>query len=71
MTNECMKIDILQHELAQIPNSIFYDSGEICTAKSKSVLKNKLGVEVTARRQLSLETVITDAFAVLWILNWL
>ena len=41
--------DVLTYELAAIPTSMFTDSCDMRIAKNKSVLKNKLGVVVSAR----------------------
>ena len=41
--------DVCNYELAPFPTSIFGDSGEPRFAKSKSLLKNKLKVQVSSR----------------------
>ena len=42
-------LDVFNYELAPFPTSIFEDSGEPRFTKSKSVLKNKLKVQVSSR----------------------
>ena len=41
--------DVLKHELAPIPTSMFKDTGEMRIATGKSSLKNKLKVQVSSR----------------------
>ena len=50
---------IFHYELAPVPTSIFQDSGEPRFTKSKSVLKNKLKIEVSPRN-LNPDAVIID-----------
>ena len=42
-------LDVFNYELAPFPTSIFEDSGEPRFTKSKSVLKNKLKVQVSSQ----------------------
>jgi hypothetical protein len=60
---------VLHHELAPVPTSMFEDSGEMRIAKTKSVLKRKIQVDVSARLSQP-EVVIIDACAILWIIHW-
>jgi hypothetical protein len=41
--------DVLAHELAPIPTSMFTETGEMRCSKAKSVLKNQLKREVSSR----------------------
>ena len=62
--------NLLYHELAPFPLSMFDDSGEMRICKSKSVLKNKLQAEISKRTAGKPNTFIVDACAILWIIHW-
>ena len=50
LSDSSIKMDnVLRYELAPIPTSMFHESGDMRIAKGKSVLKNKLCIEVSAR----------------------
>lgn len=61
--------DVLKYELAAIPTSIFMESGDMRISKNKSVLKNKMAIEVSTRLCTAPETVVIDGSAVLWIVH--
>lgn len=66
LSDDFIKMDnVLQYELAPILTSRFCDSGDMSIAKNKSMLKNKLSVEVTAARQDSNETIILNGCAII------
>ncbi|KAH9502367.1 hypothetical protein Btru_075508 [Bulinus truncatus] len=62
--------DIFKHELASVPPSMFDDSGNMRITKSKSVLKQKLQVEHSARNSPAPHVVVVDGCALLWIIHW-
>lgn len=61
---------LLAHELAPIPTSMFTDAGEMRCLKAKSVLKNQLQVEVSLRKASSTDVTIIDGSALLWAIHW-
>lgn len=61
---------LLSHELAPIPTSMFTDAGEMRCSKAKSVLKNQLQVEVSSRKASSTDVTIIDGSALLWVIHW-
>ncbi len=61
---------VFHHELAPIPTSMFEDNGDMRITKSKSVLKNKLQVEHSARTIVAPDTIIVDGSAILWCIHW-
>ena len=63
--------DLLAHELARVPSSLFTDSGELRTASAKSVLKTNAAQLLSARRaQENLDVIVIDGSAYLWIPSW-
>ena len=63
--------DVLKHELAPIPTSMFRSSGKMRIASGKSSLKNKLKVEVSSRLSTQdSDAVILDGCAILWCVHW-
>ena len=61
--------NLMAHELSPRPASMFDDSGAMKVAKTKSVLKNDLKVEV-ARRHAAVDASFLDGCAVLWVVSW-
>lgn len=61
--------DLMSHELASRPASMFDESGAMRVAKTKSVLKNNLKVEVP-RRHTQIDASFLDGCAVLWVVPW-
>lgn len=61
--------NLMAHELAPRPASMFDDSGTMKVAKTKAVLKNMLKVEV-ARRNAEVDASFLDGCAVLWVVAW-
>ena len=61
--------DVFSHELAPVPTSMFTENG-MRIAKNKSVLKNKLQVEVSDRNIGSPDVTIIDGSALLWAVHW-
>ena len=61
--------NLMSHELASKPASMFDESGAMRVAKTKSVLKNKLKVEVP-RRHTHIDASFLDGCAVLWVVPW-
>ena len=59
----------MAHELAMFPTSLFDDRG-IMSTKAKSLLKNKLQVEVTEISYTETDAIILDGCAVLWVVCW-
>ena len=57
--------DVLGHELAAVPTSMFHDTGDIRIAKSKSTLKKILQVEVSDR-VAEHNVSVFDGSAILW-----
>ena len=63
--------DLLAHELAPVPPSLFTDSGELRTASAKSVLKTNTAQLLLARRaQENVDVTVIDGSAYLWIPSW-
>ena len=60
---------LMAHELAPKPASMFDDSGNMKAAKTKSVLKNDLKVEV-AGRHAHVDVSFLDGCAVMWVVSW-
>ena len=61
--------NLMAYELAPRPASMFDDSGAMTVAKTKSVLKNNLKVEVP-RRHAEIDASFLDGCAVLWVVPW-
>ena len=61
--------NLMAHELASKPASMFDESGAMKVAKTKSVLKNNLKVEVR-RRHAEIDASFLDGCAVLWVVPW-
>ena len=61
--------NLMAHELSPRPASMFDDRGAMKVAKTKSVLKNDLKVEV-ARRHAAVDASFLDGCAVLWVVPW-
>ena len=62
--------DVLGHELAPVPTSMFDDIGEMRIAKSKSTLKKILQVEVSDRVAGGANVCVLDGAAILWVVPW-
>lgn len=63
--------NVLSHELAPVPTSMFDDSGVLRICKSKSDLKNRLFKESSSRCALSsVSATVLDGSAVLWVVHW-
>lgn len=63
--------DVLSHELAGIPPSMFDEkSGEMRLHSSKHVLKQKLQVQVSNRTLSQADGIVVDGCAVLWVVFW-
>ncbi len=60
----------LKNELSPVPTSLFQDSGDMKFAKTKSVLKANLEVQVSRRINSSKGAAIIDGNAILWCLDW-
>ena len=61
---------VLKHELALFPPSMFNVDGDMLIATQKSVLKEKLQVEVSYRSLENTSACVVDGSAILWILEW-
>ena len=63
--------NVLSHELAPVPTSMFHDSGEMRLCKSKSDLKNRLAIESSLRcASTNVKATVLDGSAVLWVIHW-
>ena len=63
--------DIISHELAPYPASMFKSNGQMRDAKSKACLKNILRVDVSNRHaERDVEAIFLDGCAVLWVISW-
>ena len=62
--------DVLKHELAPIPTSMFKDDGEMRIASTKSDLKKKLQVGISSRIVDKVDATIIDGCALLWSVHW-
>ena len=62
--------DVLGHELAPVPTSMFDDTGDMRIAKSKSTWKNILQVEVSDRVVGGANDSVLDSSAILWVVRW-
>ena len=63
--------DIISHELALYPASVFKSNDQMRDAKSKACLKNILRVDVPNRHaERDVETIFLDGCAVLWVIPW-
>ena len=61
--------DILAYELSAIPSALFDEYGNM-RSSSKSILKNKLHIEVSKRSTNTYDAVIIDGCALLWNIHW-
>ena len=61
--------NLMAHELASRPASMFDDSGAMKVAKTKAVLKNTLKVEME-RRHAEVDATFFEGCAVLWVVPW-
>ena len=62
--------EVLKHELAPFPTSMFKDDGEMRIATTKSDLKKKLQVSVSARSLEKVDATIIDGCALLRSVHW-
>ena len=63
--------NVLTHELAPVPTSMFDASGMMRICKSKSDLKNRLLKETSSRCAVSsVAATVLDGSAVLWVVHW-
>ena len=62
--------EVLGHELAGVPTSMFEDTGKMRLTQSKSILKTKLQVELAHRRSVPPDVIVLDGCAILWIVKW-
>ncbi len=62
--------NVLSHELAPVPTSMFSETGEMRTSKAKSTLKRQLQVEVSARKTGDIDVTVIDGSAMLWTVHW-
>ena len=60
----------MKHELSPIPTSLFDDQGDMHIAKSKSTLKNKLQVVAEGQGEATVDAVVIDGCAMLWVIPW-
>ena len=61
----------LSYELASVPTSMFEEkTRDLHIAKSKSILKNKLQVEQSARATGQPDAIVIDGCAILWVVHW-
>ena len=63
--------DIISHEIAPYPASMFKSNGKMRDAKSKACLKNILRVDVSnSHAERDVEAIFLDSCAVLWVIPW-
>ena len=63
--------DILAHELAPVPTSMFSDSGDMRIAKGKSQLKRLLQKQTSVRHTAkSISCTIIDGSTILYVVHW-
>ena len=62
--------EVLKHELAPLPTSVFKDDGEMQIAATKSDLKRQLQVCVSARLVEKVDAAVIDGCALLWTVHW-
>ena len=63
--------NLLAHELAPYPTSMFDVDGHMREAKTKSMLKNTLKVDVSSRSaERGTDATFLDGCAVLWVIPW-
>ena len=72
MKSRDVKVEqILSYELAPVPSSEFEEkTRDLRIAKSKSILKNKLQVEQSARATGQPDAIVIDGCAILWVIHW-
>ena len=61
--------DILQYELSAVPPALFEDNGDM-RSQSKSTLKAKLQVTLSARLITPPDAIIIDGCAMMWSVHW-
>ena len=63
--------ELLAHELAPVPTSMFADTGDMKISKSKSDLKKLLQTTVSVRQiEKEITCFILDGSAILYVVNW-
>ena len=63
--------NVLSHELAPVPTSMFQDSGAVRLCKGKSDLKNRLAKEASSRCSISSVTsILLDGSAIPCMVHW-
>ena len=60
--------NLVKHELAPMPMSMFDESGHMRDAKTKAKLKTKLMLEVPPK--FKADTMFLDGCAILWVIPW-
>ena len=71
MNSRDIRVDqVLSYELASVPTSMFEGkTRDLLIAKSKSILKNKLQVEQSARASGQPDALVIDGCAILWVVH--
>lgn len=71
-SNRDIDIDnLMSHELAPLPTSLFADSGDMRISTSKSILKRDMKIEVSSRVAYEeIKVTVIDGCALLWIPGW-
>jgi len=62
--------DVMGHELAPVPTSMYDDNGDMRIAKSKSNLKKILQVEVSDRVAGGANVSVLGGSAIFWVVHW-
>ena len=62
--------EVLRHELAGVPPSMFNESGDMRIATSKSTLKGILQVQLAHRRSQPPDAISLDGCVILWVIGW-
>ena len=62
--------EVLKHELAPMPTSMFDEKGEMRIAKNKSVIKQQLKIDVSARLVPPPQATVIDGCAIFWVVHW-
>ena len=63
--------NLLSHELAPVPTSMFTDLGDMRIGKNKAQLKTQSQVELSTRKAFQeIQSRVFDGSAVLWVSHW-
>ena len=70
LTNGALNVEnVFGFELSPVLTSMFDDTGDMRSVKSKSIL-NAVGKKLSFRSMKKPELVLIDGWAIMWVVNW-